>query len=330
MQFPTWFLPWFRRRAPHLSGIRGQGNARVSVCFLGDGVSGSWQMRARQIAAMRPHWTAKAAKELTALDVQRHQVFCIVKRFDRAVAERLRAEGKAVVYDVVDPWRQPEDGERHPTLDMVIGYFTKVLRDLPVDGVIFPNDTMRHDLGHLVPRPVTIYHHHKPELRPIAVKRRAEVVGYEGVAEYLGPWRDVVESVCMRRGLRFVINPASLAHIDIGFAARGGRHGSLMASRYKSNVKLANFFAAGIPCVVHADEMSYRETDNGQVRFVRDRAELEAAVEQLLPYETRQAIHGSFVSHSARFRLPRIVAQYEAYFSQLVATASDVVVRAAS
>src|SRR5204863_123794 len=128
------------------------------------------------------------------------------------------------------------------------------------------------------------YHHFWPGLEPIEVRERARVVGYQGEASYLGPWRDVVEAACRRLGLQFVVNPADLRTIDIGFAARGGVHASLLARRYKSNVKLANFYGAGIPCVVDDAEVSYHETDNGEVRFFATAREVEERLAELLPF----------------------------------------------
>lgn len=300
----------FRRRAAVPAGC-------LRVCFLGDGTSGSWRMRAAQVAGMRAAWVARATQDLDPRDIDRHDLFCFVKRFDRGLATRLRSGGKVVLYDVVDPWKQPEDGDRYKTLPEIVGFFRQLWRDLPVEGVIFPNATMKKDLGHLVPNPTVIYHHHRPELRPVRVRDRAPVVGYEGVPDYLGPWRQVVQRACTRHALRFVVNPRCLTDLDIGFAARGGPHGSLLASRYKSNVKLANFFAAGIPSIVHADEMSYRETDNGKVLFFRTDAELDSGLETLLPVETRREIQESFLSHSRNFSLATIAEQYEAYFLEV-------------
>ncbi|MBX3414322.1 MAG: hypothetical protein KF708_16665 [Pirellulales bacterium] len=308
----SWQRWWRRDAEPTGGGVR--------VCFLGDGVSGSWQMRAAQIAEMNPAWEALATKDLRAGDVARFDLFCIVKRFDAAKAEWLRSQGKAVVYDVVDPWKQPEDGEAHPTLNDAIAYFRRLLVPMPVDGVIFPNATMLGDLGQLVPNPVHLYHHHRVYQEPIIVCRQAQRVGYEGREDYLGPWAETTARVCERLGLEFVINPPALGTLDIGLAVRGGRHGTLMAKRYKSNVKLANLFAAGLPAVAHAEESSYRETDDGNVRFFSDEASLEQAIAELLPYERRLAIHKAFLAHSRRFRVESIAQQYETYFLQVLAS----------
>ena len=306
----SWQRWWWPETGPVADGLR--------VCFLGDGVSGSWQMRAAQIAETRPGWEAMATKDLRSSDVARFDLFCIVKRFDAAKAEWLRSQGKAVVYDVVDPWKQPEDGEACPALHEVVGYFRRMLSPMVVDGVIFPNATMLDDLGHFVPRPTHIYHHHRVYQEPIIVCRQATRVGDEGREDYLGPWAETAAGVCERLGLEWVVNPKSLTSLDIGLAVRGGRNGTLMAKRYKSNVKLANLFAAGLPAIAHAEEASYRETDDGHVRFFADEASLEKAIVELLPYERRLAVHKAFLAHSRRFRVETIAEQYEAYFRRVL------------
>lgn len=310
----SWRRRWWPAAASQPAGLR--------VCFLGDGISGSWQMRAAQIAETRPAWEAMATKDLRAADVARFDLFCIVKRFDVAKAEWLRGQGKPVVYDVVDPWKQPEDGEAHATLPEVVNYFRRMLAPLAVDGVIFANATMRDDLGRFVPCATHLYHHHRLYQEPIIVCRQATRVGYEGREDYLGPWAETAARVCKRLGLEFVVNPKSLASLDIGLAVRGGRNGTLMAKRYKSNVKLANLFAAGLPAVAHADEASYRETDDGHVQFFNNEASLERAIVELLPYERRLAIHKAFLAHSRRFRVEAIAEQYEAYFHMVLASRS--------
>jgi hypothetical protein len=248
-----------------------------------------------------------------------HRLFCAVKRPFRSRLRLLHSLGKTTVFDVVDCWAQPADGVRYRDLPAIRGFFTEFLADLPVDGVIFPNRTMLEDLGDLVRNPVCIYHHFWPALEPIEVRERAQVVGYEGEAEYLGPWRAAIERLCRRHGLQFVVNPPDLRAVDIGFAARGGVHASTMAHRYKSNVKLANFYGGAIPCVVNAQEHSYRETDNGQVRFFATESELADRLAELLPYETRLAVHRSFLTAREAFTLASIATRYEAYFRSLLA-----------
>ncbi len=289
------------------------------VCFWGDGASGSWLMRAEQIAAMRPEWDAFGKHDFSPSQLGDYDVLCIIKRFDLPLALHAHALGKAVVYDPVDPWVQPCDGLVNNSISRVLDYFHRFFEGLPVDGVIFPNRKMMEDHGHLMPNATTIYHHYRQNTKPIKIREKAEVIGYEGRAEYLGPWEQIVTDVAAKLGLKFVVNPAHLGLCDIGFAARGGLHGSMMASRYKSNVKLANLMGAGIPAIVQSDEQSYREVDNGYVKFFTDEAQLEDCLRQVLPYEHRQEIHQSFLADRTPYSLEAIAAQYETYFQSVMA-----------
>ncbi len=278
---------------------------------------GSWKIRAGQIAEARPTWSS--AEKLTPETILDNEVFCAIKRPFRSRMRLLRGLGKVVLYDVLDCWQQPEDGLACTDMDKVLRWFEEWFADMAVDGVIFPNRTMMEDLGHLVPNPVCLYHHFWPGMEPIEIRREARVVGYQGEAEYLGPWRRVLERACERFGLEFVANPGDLRSLDIGIAARGGDHACLMSHRYKSNVKLANLYGAAIPCVVNSAEESYRETDNGEVRFFTTPEELEARLEELLPYDTRMHVHRSFLVARKDYTLESIADRYEHYIRGVVA-----------
>jgi hypothetical protein len=290
--------------------------AACAVCFFGMPSMGSWKIRAEQVATARLGWTSVA--DLDASAVIRHEAFCAVKKSFASRLRLLRDLGKATFFDVVDCWAQPADGLRYVDLPAIRAFFRSFVEGMPLDGVIFPNRTMLEDLGDLVPNPVTIYHHYWPGLQPIAVRERARIVGYEGEPAYLGPWRAAIERICRRHGLRFVVNPRDLRSIDIGIAARGGVHASTMSRRYKSNVKLANFYGGGIPCVVEDQEASYHETDHGEVRFFNDERQLEDRIVELLPLPVRQRVHEHFVGVRERYSLPVIAAEYDAYFSRVL------------
>lgn len=289
----------------------------MKVCFIGTGNAGSWIVRGKQVAKACGDWTARQLTDLTAADIANHDLFCFVKHFHQKLAKKLRQRGKKVVYDVIDCWRQPQDGQKYRSVDSIISLFRKRLGNLEIDGIIFANKTMLGDLGQFMPNPVAIYHHHKPWLEPIVVKAQAQTVGYEGDVAYLGEWQPALIMACAELGLKFVVNPQTFADIDIGFAGRGGVHGSLLASRYKSNIKLANFYAAGLPCVVSAAEMSYRETDNGQVVFAASPQDMTACLRRLLPQPVRLAIHYAFINFSRNFSLDTIAAEYRRYFNSL-------------
>jgi len=245
-----------------------------------------------------------------------------VKRAQPRAMRLLRSLGKRVVYDVLDSWRQPEDDLAVGDAAAALRLFSGWLPAVPADGVIFPNVAMRNDLGGLVRNPVTIYHHFRPGLTTIAIRERATAVGYEGDLRYLGPWRPAAERACRALGLRFVVNPSSWRDVDLGFAARGRPHASFLSRRYKSNVKLANFYGAGIPCVL-APEASYRETDDGSVRFCRRPEGLERELRALLPRATRSEIHASFLETRQRFRLEAVAEAYASYFEALLGSPSQ-------
>ncbi|MBK8101486.1 MAG: hypothetical protein IPK26_30770 [Planctomycetes bacterium] len=286
-----------------------------NVCFFGVPAMGSWKVRADQIATMRARWHATGSLE--PHDILTHDVFCAVKRPFRNRLRLLQAMGKLCVYDVVDCWQQPQDGLDHADAPAVRRFFEKFFADLPVDSVIFPNRTMHDDLGDLVPNPTFIYHHFWPGMEPIEVREQARIVGYQGAPNYLGEWRPIVERACRRLGLEFVVNPVDFRSIDIGFAARGGVHASLMSHRYKSNVKLANFYGAAMPCLVNDEELAYHETDNGEVRFYRTAEELEQRLAELVDHDTRLRIHQKFLTTRKEYTLEAIAGQYEAWFARL-------------
>jgi len=233
----------------------------------------------------------------------------------------LRSKRKLVVYDVVDPWKQPDDGLANDSLPRVLNYFRKRLSGCDVDGMIFPNATMCADYEQVIPNATCIYHHYRPEMQPSIVRRNAMNVGYEGRGEYLGEFAPMLERVCSKLGLRLMLNPSNFHDIDIGFAGRAGLHGSLMARRYKSNVKLANLIGAGIPAVAHRRESSYREVDNGQVEVFETETELTACMQRLLSWEKRQVVHESFMAIRGKYSVDEICRQYEHYFCQLVSEA---------
>ncbi len=290
----------------------------IRACFVGQPSMGSWRIRAQQLATMRPTWSSRVT--LTPDDILDNDVFVFVKRLERSKMAMLRRLGKVVAYDVLDCWRQPEDGLACDSMAKIRAYFRDYFRDLPADGVIFPNRTMLEDLGDLVSRPITIYHHFWPGLEPIEVRERVAIVGYEGEASYLGEWRARIESACASIGARFVVNPTDLRSIDVGFSARSGAHGSLLSHRYKSNVKLANFVGACIPCLVHTSDLSYHETGNEHVRYFTDESEMRSALVALTDVATRRAAHASFRALREAFTIDAIASQYERWFATLLPT----------
>lgn len=287
----------------------------LRVCFTGKNKAGSWQIRGEQIAAGRTNW--ETLQPLRKTDLKRFDLVCIVKKPERDALEALRAADVPFVYDIVDSWLQPDDGLVCGTPAAARELFRKKWESIGADSYIFPNRMMRTHMGGLVPHSITIYHHHWPMIRPVSIRPKVATVAYEGNATYLGHWSTTMRALCDRKGIRFEVNPEDWERVDIGLAARGGEHDSFLSNMYKSNVKLANFYGRGLPCLVSAKEASYHETDNGYVRFFSDERTLERQLDALMPFEERSEVHKAFIETSKAFHPSVICDIYDDYFQDV-------------
>ncbi len=286
----------------------------VRVCFAGF-PSGSWEIRGKQIAACRTNWTER--RDYERLDLDAYDVFCFVKFPLPSLIRALHRRGKIVVLDVLDSWLQPEEGLLCANVGDARKLYEKKWSRNRFHAYIFPNLTMMADLGSLTPQRSFIYHHYRPGLAPIEVRECVKRVGYEGNPSFLGPYYEILNRMCAERGLEFVVNPSDYRSLDIGIACRGGIHESFMSSRYKSNVKLANFYGAGLPCLVSHKEFSYQETDNGSVLFFDSERALAEQLDRLLSFSFRKQIHASFLETRKHFSIEHISSLYEAFFTNL-------------
>lgn len=293
----------------------------VRICFTGRVRKGSWKIRGLQIAAARRNWNA--VYELGHGDVSKYDLFCVVKKPDEKILSFLRKMGAPIVYDVVDNWAQPEDGLRVRGVASARELFREKFAQIKAYSYIFPNRTMKEHCRSLVPHATYIYHHYWPGIRVNPIREQVHTVGYEGNPRYLGPWEEIARELCTKMGWKFVINPEDSSVIDIGLAARGGDDDNFLSNTYKSNVKLANFYGAGTPCVVSAKEVSYHETDNGDVRFFANRDQLARQLESLRGYEVRKAIQDRFLREREKYSIANISAAYEAYFLDVLRRLGD-------
>lgn len=293
------------------------GASPVNVCFTSRSSAGAWQIRGVQIASMRSNWTAlnKPSDE----DLEKADVVCLVKRPDPRVIERARRMGKALVFDIVNSWAQPEDGMKYTDTVKAREFFSKVWKGIDADGYIFPTRRMQESLGGLVRDKITIYHHFRPRIEKNAIRERVTVIGYEG-GDYLGEWRPRIEQACARRGIEFVANPQRLADLDIVILARGGEHGSFLARQFKSNVKLANAIGSGTPALVHYEEMSAHDTDTGDVLFFTNQpGSFERQLDRLIDsHALRLRIHERFLEVAPRFHITSIANQFEGFFQNVL------------
>ncbi len=226
----------------------------MRVLITGKGTSGSWQIRGVQLGA-----AIGATVEPDAKDVRGHDLAVMVKRPTPELLDRIHSAGVPLLWDVVDSWPQPHGNQWSRSACMA--WLLSTLKQIKPAGVIAATKVMARDLAELTSVPVlTLPHHARPGQRRIVVRDQVRIVGYEGGEQYLGHWRASLESECKLRGWEFVCNPANLMGLDLIVAVR---HAEGYATRHwKSNVKLANAQACGIPIVCNR-EAGYMETASG-------------------------------------------------------------------
>lgn len=282
------------------------------MCFSSRLTAGAWKIRAKQISALRTNWEAIAKP--TAGDLDRFDMFCFTKRPDLNLVEKVRATGKPVILDIVDGWAQPEDGIKCADISAARELFSGLWSKVGADGYIFPTETMRRDLGDLVHRSVTIYHHYYPLLKKNPLREHVRTVGFVGKG--LGEWRTRIKKICAQRGISFVVNPREFTDMDIVILVRGGRNANFLAKRYKSNVKLANAYASGTPALVHTEEMSSHDTDNGSVVFFNSEpGSLERQLDLLVnDTRLRKRISTAFLQSAEKYAISTIAEEFERFF----------------
>ena len=241
------------------------------------GRSGSWRMRGQQLGA------ALGATVLpNSTDTGGYDVAVVVKRMP-AIRPACRW-----VWDVVDAYPQPESYGW--TRDRAIAWMRGRLSELKPSAVIWPNRRMREDCDTGLPG-LVLPHHHRVGIASNPVREHVRVVGYEGEPSYLGKWAGVLNDECRRRGWRFVVNPASVAELDIVVAFR--ESGGYVSRHWKSGVKLANAHGSGTPFVGQA-ECGYTETASGAEYWAEDAASLRTALDWLTPQDNRQVVSERF------------------------------------
>ena len=105
-------------------------------------------------------------------------------------------------------------------------------------------------------------------------------VGYSGARHYLGRYASEIAKLCIERGGYFYDDGIELADFAICIRDTAGyapRH-------WKSNVKLANAQALGIPALC-SPESGYQETSTGGVLWIESPEQLRQAFDKLADLE---------------------------------------------
>lgn len=276
----------------------------MKLLFTGNGHAGSWVCRGEQIGAALG---ATVAPRAGLADFRAADLTVAVKRVPDERLAALRASGKPWVYDIVDPYPQPacSDWDR----EAAIVWTRRWLAHLKPHGVIWPNRRMQDDVGFEGPQAV-IYHHHRPGIRSNPIRERVSVVGYEGAAAYIEPWRETIEDECALRGWSFVVNPDHLAELDIVLALRGGRWDGYVQKHWKSNVKLANAHGSGTP-FIGSPECGYAETASGCEYWATDPRSLRMSFDWLEGQSTREQVSDRFRQRAVK--VDQAAAQYREF-----------------
>lgn len=230
------------------------------------------------------------------------------KRWNRWLA-RIQHVRKPVAWDCVDFWQQPEENDICHNL--AIKSFNKRKGELGARLVIVATEQMQKDVGgncYYLP------HHHRPTLMPTPIRDRVALVGYEGNEKYIEDLRPLIERECQARGWTFVVNPPSLAAMDIVLALRSGVWDGRVCRQWKSGVKYVNSIAAGRP-VITQDCAAFREIDPpGSV--IQVEADLVSAFDHWSSRTHRQQAFERASAMEPMYRLDVIADQYRSLLAQ--------------
>lgn len=287
----------------------------VRVCFVGVEGAGSFEMRGKQMAAARLNWHTR--RTISRADEEQFDVFCFVKVPQPQVMKRLTRIGKKVVFDIVDSWKQPQDDLDCKNRDQARRLFLSAWSEFPSDALLFPNSQMRNDFSDVPRQSCVLYHHYRPEADFVPVRPQPRILAYEGERRFLGEWELLIQRACSETGWEFHINPSSLSEADVGMSVRGAPYSGFLGTNYKSNVKLANFYGWGLPCLIHDSEKACKETAVDGVHFFKTYDDLVDGLKILKSSERRLQIQHGFLKAREQFSLKHLAGELERFLSSI-------------
>lgn len=237
---------------------------RVLITGKG-GSAGSWAIRGDQLGhAIGAEVAPVAADQF----IRSADLVVVVKRTPLELIERIRAARRPWVWDIVDAWPQPAGNAWSE--DEAVRWLRNRLAELQPTAVVFPTEAMLVDADWKGPA-IVLPHHAWPRYAPVEFRAQVKRIGYEGAEHYLGRWRPILEEQCKRRGWQLVVN-GDMTTCQIGVALRDVT--GYPSRAWKSNVKLANLQALGIPALC-SPERGYIETRSGGERWAETRQDVE-------------------------------------------------------
>lgn len=273
----------------------------ASVLVTGKGVSGSWIIRGVQLGnAIGAHVEAHALRSKADLVIG-------VKRVTPQIASAYRGR---LIWDVVDAWPQPYGNEWDETTCKK--WIASEIERLRPIGLIAATKQMATDLSGFGLPVLWLPHHYRPGVERNPIRPDVKFIGYEGSPPYIEAWRPAIESVCQRIGAKFILNPPSLADLDIVLALRGAT--GYGPRKWKSNVKLANAHGSGTP-FIGSPESGYTEMATGTEYWADNESELAVAVGYLSDRNRRLHVQEQFLK--ARFSLEQAAEKLKAWLATI-------------
>jgi len=255
----------------------------VKILITGRGTSGSWKIRGEQLGQAIGATVMANAQSIKVFDAA-----VVVKRAPLDLVTRIRAAGIPLIWDVVDAWPQPHGNEWDRKRCMA--WLAGQIATLKPRAIVAATAHMAMDCAEFGLPVLALAHHARPGLVQNPVREQVATVGYEGAEAYIAGWRHAIEAECRRRGWRFVVNPGSLADVDIVLALRDAT--GYAPRHWKSNVKLANAQGSGTP-FIGCREAGYLEHAIGTAeKWADNPKELSRAFDALTPHAERDRAAG--------------------------------------
>jgi hypothetical protein len=268
----------------------------MNILIVGNG-KGSWSMRGIQLGAALG---ARVTMAPSPDDFKWCSVVVLVKRTNPDHVQMAKREGKPIVWDALDFWRQPtQNGLLMPEAMRLLGLHMNAIDPALVIGA---TEEMGKDAsGAYLP------HHSWAGLVPTPARPKVEVVAYEGNPIYLGRWENWLETACDARGWALAINPPSLSDADIVVGFRDGQWDGWMARHWKSGVKVVNAIAAGRPFI--GQDSAARSELQPEGSIVETREELGAALDSWASYEIRAEVVERSLARVEQFTVSAVAAK---------------------
>lgn len=277
----------------------------MNVLVTGNGRSGSFQIRGVQLGR-----EIGATVLANAIDIGPFDLAVVVKRPPADLLRRIHEADVPLVWDIVDAWPQPHGNDW--SRDECMTWLRAMIRQVRPAGIVAATRAMAADCAEFGVPVLALPHHARPGLQPAQIRPAVQCVGYEGGAQYVRRWGQALAEECAARRWAWMVNPDSLSECDIVVAVRD--QNGYAPRHWKSNVKLANAQAAGVPIICNR-EAGYTETAAGGVLFADDRDELEAALDWLEPEATRASYSRALLASAPK--LDDIAATYLAWLRAL-------------